>query len=332
MMDEILFRLHNRFSRVEKLIFVFLAYGIFVLVFFLGAEELKISINYLALIPLFITAAVFNLPGGIVSGILALPLNWLMLSQMGLMRYAPESLFIAWISGIVTGIVLGYFSGFYKRLEDEITRHAETIKQKNLLVKEMHHRVKNHLGILIGLIEVQDFRNNSDEGSSTGALLKRMQSVALVHDKLQDSQKLDEVDMALYLQDLLEHLQASLSPEDKEIHLETRIQPLVIPIQMAVMLGLLVNEVVTNSYKYAFTHTDQGKIVVKLEKVGSMMDLVLYDDGQGFDPSQVQEDSLGLSLIDSVIDQLEGLIERRYNKGTYYRFCWNIEEKATVLL
>ncbi len=306
-----------------------MTYVIFTLLFLLGANTFHVSINFLALIPLFVGAALFELPGGAITGFFGLPINYILFLIMGHPDWAPESLFMAWLSGLITGSILGYFSGFYKRLQDEIERHAETINQKNLLVKEMHHRVKNHLSILIGLMEVEAFQN--EEGACTNTLLKRMQSIALVHDKLQNSQQLDHVDMSQYLTDLVIHLQSSLSPDEKEILLDLDIESLIMPIQHAVMLGLLVNEVVTNSYKYAFIGRSKGKITILLKDRGDKIEMSLGDDGSGFNKHSIDKESLGLSLINSVIEQLQGLVETRQDKGTVYRFVWSKNDLTSLV-
>ncbi len=196
--------------------------------------------------------------------------------------------------------------------ENERLRNSNL--QKELLLKEIHHRVKNNLQIITSLLRLQ---SNSIDDEKIKSLfdvsLNRINSMALVHDLLYKAEDLSKINFGVYIEKLLESLVESLVRPDFEINTEVDIDAVEFNISTSILLGLLVNELMTNSIKHAFNGADRGRIYIRLiAEPGEFYLLEIGDDGSGFDLEEDFEllDSLGLQLIHNLVDQLNGKIEK----------------------
>ncbi|HRH37191.1 MAG TPA: sensor histidine kinase, partial [Flavobacteriales bacterium] len=180
----------------------------------------------------------------------------------------------------------------------------------SVLIKEMHHRVKNNLQVVASLLRLQAASFNDerlvhafDESQS------RVMSMALIHEKLYKGDELASVDVALYIQELFADLIAVNDVEDR-VSPRTDIDPgLVFGLNTMVPLGLLLNELITNSFKHAFVGRSAGVVRLSIHRVDAdNFHLEYGDDGVGIPLDKIQSDgsSLGVSLIESLVEQLNG--------------------------
>jgi len=209
-----------------------------------------------------------------------------------------------------------------------------SLAEKEVLLKEIHHRVKNNLQIISSLFNLQSDHVESEQSLKTlRASQSRIRSMALIHEKLYQSEDLARVDFAEYTRDLANHLFRMYEAGAYGISLEINIDNVLLNIDKAIPCGLIINELVSNSLKYAFPtggirnkHSEhRGKISIDLHRNNnSKFTLVVSDNGIGFpaDLNFRETESLGLQLVETLTDQLEGYVELDRESGTTFRITF----------
>lgn len=195
--------------------------------------------------------------------------------------------------------------------EQRRQRLEEMLEERESMVKEIHHRVKNNLAVVTGLLELQSLQSRSEE---TRRILEesqnRVQSIATLHEKLYQTGDFRNIDIDGYFSDLIQHLQQTAVPDGKKIEIEYDIEAFEVPAKKAVSCGLILNEVITNASKHAFKDRDRGTIRVDVShrKDDQTLELNIIDDGTGIpkDLEIEQLDSLGMRLIDTLAAQIGG--------------------------
>jgi len=213
----------------------------------------------------------------------------------------------------------------------EITLKNEQVKialsEKEVLLKEVHHRVKNNLQVISGLLELQ---NISVTDESVKLALKegqnRIQSVALVHKMMYQSENVSKVNMQQYLEELLQVLELSYANSRKNIKTVISAIGIDFDITLAVPISLIVNEAVCNAYKHAFENKKSGTIEVTISKEKeTVYSLIVKDDGvglpEGFDIKQLK--SIGFDLIHGLARQLKGKLAANSASGTEIKITFS---------
>ena len=200
----------------------------------------------------------------------------------------------------------------------------QSLKEKNLLLKEIHHRVKNNLLIVSSLLESQaDYIDDLQAIKMLEDSQNRITSMALIHEQLHCSTSLFEIDIQQYVTALVEHITNSYLT--KEIDFQINIQPVKLNIETAHPCGLIINELISNALEHAFVDRQQGNIIIKFARDESgCYSLLLKDDGIGFPAHKnfYQSESLGLELVSTLVEQLEGEIEMENNYGTQIKITF----------
>lgn len=205
------------------------------------------------------------------------------------------------------------------RVEERTLELQASLKEKEVLLKEIHHRVKNNLQIISSLLKLQS-SNIQDERdlSFFQDSYNRVRSMALIHEKLYRTESLARIDTADYIPNLVRDLLSSYGI--KGISLNLQISPIYLEIDTAIPCGLIITELVSNSLKYAFPDHRSGEIIVKFRQDKNMILLGVGDNGIGlpvnFDIDQ--SSSLGLQLVVNLTRQLEGELTIQKEGGTYY--------------
>lgn len=290
------------------------------------ADVLHVAANYVILLPLFAVCATYGLRGGILFGPAALPLNVLMFYLAGHPEYAPENLSVAWVSGIITGIVLGYLSDFFSNLQMEIDQRKETeaelrkaLDEKHVLLTEVHHRVKNNLNVIKSLIELQRKKTNNTEFSRlAGQLRGRIFAIYLVQEQLYMADNLAHISAQDYMHKLVENLLTSFYNSNNDLQLVMDIQDLTLDLETASPLGLIINEAVTNAMKYAFTDNNSPELSISFVQKESRMVLQVKDNGPGFNPEN-ENGRLGLKIMNILAQQLKAELNITVENGTTVR-------------
>ncbi|PTQ91057.1 sensor histidine kinase [Agitococcus lubricus] len=195
----------------------------------------------------------------------------------------------------------------------------EALKEKDTLLKEVYHRVKNNLQVIQSLLNMES-RVLTEEPAriALADIASRVSAMALVHEKLYQSGNLSRLSLAEYLRDLVKQLQHAGSIDSRRISISLAIDDIRMGIDTAIPLGLLINELVTNSLKHAFPEGRMGHISIRVEQQKEGMLLTIKDDGIGLPPDFVLERtrSMGLKLTRSLAKQLNGTVTMHSVKGT----------------
>jgi len=212
-----------------------------------------------------------------------------------------------------------FINKLLERQKAEISRKNEA---KNNMLQEIHHRVKNNLQVVNSLLRMQS-RNTSDKEiiSAFKETQGRVHSMAKLHEKMYQSGDLKRLNAKEHITMLVKEIVKNYTVE-KEIKLDLAIDEVYIDSQTMMPLSLLINEMITNSLKYAFEGYDEGVITVKLSPISSTTnELYIADNGIGYTDERVSK-GLGSQLIKSFTRQLNGTIEKILDKGTAYKLTF----------
>ena len=195
-----------------------------------------------------------------------------------------------------------------------------SLREKEVLLKEIHHRVKNNLQVIASLLGLQS-RAATDE--HTRRLLlesqNRVHTMALLHESLYQSQNLSQIDLPAYIHQLVSYLYRSYGVDTNRIRHELKLDSLDIDPEAAVACGLIINELVSNALKHAFPEGRQGVIRIELSvDANDRATLIVADDGMGLSNNSELETArtLGLRLVRSLAEQLGGTVQLRSAAGT----------------
>lgn len=237
---------------------------------------------------------------------------------------------VKWVLGVGAPIVdsLGNvirIEGFLQDFTDQKNAQLiilENIKEKETLIKELHHRVKNNMQVISSMLSLQsNLIDNANVKSIFQDSQQRIKSMAAIHDLLYKSYNLSEIDFGEYAQTLITDLIHSYKGKDNSIEMDCTISEIRFNIEKAIPLGLFINEIITNSLKHGFNNKENGKISIKLEALPENQFLMeITDNGNGFDDKiEGASETLGLMLIDNLAEQLDGTLSRiSSSKGTAY--------------
>lgn len=206
------------------------------------------------------------------------------------------------------------------RKEAEKTIKA-SLREKELLLQEVHHRVNNNLQIICSLLNMQSTAVN--DPALTSALQesqKRIQSMATIHRMLYSSGSLKDIDFAEYSQLLSAEVSNSYGIDPARVRLTFELEPVRFEIDRAIPCGLILNELLSNAFKYAFPNGRSGKITVSLQQQGLHIRLAVDDTGVGLpeDGAPGKRKSLGLSIVDILTGQLGGSMEITSHQGAHF--------------
>ncbi len=214
-----------------------------------------------------------------------------------------------------------------RRLAEENIRTA--LREKEILLKEIHHRVKNNLQVISSLLNLQT-RTLKDPHmlSIFRESQLRVHAMALIHEKLYQSHDLAKVDFAEYIRSLVNHLFRAYTVSRASVTLQMQLDDVFLRVDTAIPCGLILNELVSNALKYAFPHERTGTLQIKLipDQHGQVC-VWVQDDGIGF-PSDLdfrKTDSLGLQLVNTLIEQLQGTIELQNSGGTTFLYTFPMQ-------
>jgi len=229
---------------------------------------------------------------------------------------AVESLSVAFVEALIR-----------KRAEMQL---KATLIEKNALLKEIHHRVKNNMNVLISLLNLHCQKIKDLQSIlAFQVCVRRIYSMALVHEKLYNSEDLSRVDFQDYIETLIGEL---IGAYDVGNHITTEInvEQISLHIETAVPLGMIINELITNAYKHAFPDNKKGKIQVQLANlIENSYELIVRDNGVGIPDDIIinKSDTLGFKLVNLLTGQIQGKIDLTIEKGTTF----NIQFKGKLV-
>ena len=202
-------------------------------------------------------------------------------------------------------------SVFYN-VTDRKQKEQELIKsldEKKMLLREIHHRVKNNLAVISGLLELQVMATTNESVIDTLRESQlRVRSIALIHEKLYQSDALSDIGFDRYLKELVQAISNTYNAGNTDVALKFELDPFTLDLDKAIPCSLIVNEVVVNCYKHAFKEQKKGEILLQTNVDDSQVLLTIQDNGSGLPENfdLEEQDSLGLTLIQTLAVQLEG--------------------------
>ena len=214
-----------------------------------------------------------------------------------------------------------------RKLNEKMLQNS--LYEKEMLLKEIHHRVKNNLMIISSLLNLQS-RYIKDEESKNifKESQNRARSMALIHERLYQSTDLKSIDFGDYIFTLSNDLYRTYAMDTNLIKLNVDVGEIMLDIDISIPLGLIINELITNCLKHAFPQGRIGEINIKFQKLNNKYQLEVKDDGIGF-PRNINykhTDTLGLRLITSLTEQIDGEIELNSISGTSFKITFKDED------
>jgi two-component sensor histidine kinase len=210
-----------------------------------------------------------------------------------------------------------------------VQKRTAELKEREYLLQEIHHRVKNNLQVISSLISMQ-IRGLAD-ASSRAALSEfrsRVMTMAQIHEMLYQSADYAQVPFAKYAKDLATRILRASGSASGNIHLHFSMEELSLPVEQAIPCGLILNELVANSLKHAFPNAAQGTIRVELRlALDRSVHMSVSDDGVGISPALnlTTLSSLGVQLVMSLVEQLEGRLEIVRLPGSTFRITFPLD-------
>lgn len=187
----------------------------------------------------------------------------------------------------------------------------DNLEEKNVMLQEIHHRVKNNLAVVSGLLELQSL--SVDDPKSKMILSKstnRIVSIAKVHEMLYQSDKFNSLPFKKYISELSNIIIRSMNDEGKSVDVDIDISVQNLNINHGVPLGIIFNELITNSVKYGFEKLEGNQIQIRINSSGNRVDVTYKDNGVGIEDFEAaKRESLGLSLVNSMLQQIEANYE-----------------------
>lgn len=212
-----------------------------------------------------------------------------------------------------------------KEQEEKI---KESLQEKEMLLKEIHHRVKNNLSIISSLLELQKDGVDQEVQDMLSSSQARIKSIAKVHQKLYESTTLSDIPLDTYITELTEEIQKAYASEKKDIDIQIDVESVSVNINDAIPIGLILNELINNAFKHAYKGLDSGLLNISLHKKEEGLQLCVKNDGhemdENFDPSA--SDSLGMTLIQVLLKRINGSLEIENGDLTNFKIDFSLEQ------
>jgi two-component system, sensor histidine kinase PdtaS len=244
------------------------------------------------------------------------------------------------VTFIAGGII--YFSArkrnalIISSLKEEVKQKSQCLEianeERDWLVKELHHRVKNNLQIITSLLNTQrSYLENEEAIRAIRNCQHRLHAIALVHQKLYQAESLSRVDMVVYTHELLEYLKDAYDNQTRHIVFMLDMDPLDLEVSMAVSFGLILNEAISNIFKYAFPRKKHGKVSITLKTDDAQnYSIVIADNGIGIDAYNgwFESNSFGKKLIAGLASQLGAIYETKDDNGLQLSLKFSKKEEC----
>ena len=228
--------------------------------------------------------------------------------------------------GIAFDTMINKFENSIKVLDEKVDEKTKelssSLEEKEILLKEIHHRVKNNLALTISLIKLQQAKIKDENTKKIlNDIQERIYTMELLHRKLYESSNLNLINFKEYITNLTNDISNTYNYE-KMVSIDINMKDIYLDIETAMPCGLILNEIITNSFKYAFKDNANPKLIIKMIKNESAYELIIKDNGKGIDENIniYTSSSLGLKLINSISKlQLHGELNYSYEQGAVFK-------------
>jgi len=311
------------YTNIEQISYMILGALTFLLAIslVLPDKDPELSIFWLASLPIFVFYFL-----GVKKGIIWNAYMFIILLIIPLVSYIAQVKFVyGW--ALLSQIVLGFLVVSYMLyiVEKERSSYEErlhvALEENKMLFKEVHHRTKNNMQVIMGLLESQSFKIDDPKYKKMFEThIDRLKAMSLMHKNLYSDQSFEQVDIKKYLEEIVQSLQLYTKH-----HIYTDIDKLMIDMKTAMNIGLIVNEAVTNAIEHAFDG-QTGEIHIALRHIGNRGALTIRDNGKGFDPEKAYR-SLGVTLIKDLSKTLpNGTIAINGENGAIIQIYFDLKE------
>lgn len=196
-----------------------------------------------------------------------------------------------------------------------------SLHEKEILLKEVHHRVKNNLQIISSLLSLQtDMVNSSNFADAFNDCRNRVKTMSIIHEKLYQSNNFSSISFGDYAAELINFLKFTYNTDVKRIKFDFDFDEITLGLDKAIPCGLILNELVSNAFKYAFSNIDQGILTCRLKRENGEIVITVKDNGPGIDEGKnlFSAETLGLIMVNSLVTQLKASLEMRNNGGAEF--------------
>ena len=285
-------------------------------------KDPELSLFWLASLPIFVF---FFL--GVEKGIRWNTNMFIVLLMIPLFSFVTGIKFVyGWelISQILLGyLVVSYMLYIIERERSSYEKRlAEALKENKMLFKEVHHRTKNNMQVIMGLLETQSFKIDDPKYKKMFEThVDRLKAMSLMHKNLYSNYSYEKVNIEEYLHEIAQSLQTYTTHK-----IMLNVDSVMIEMKIAMSIGLIFNEAVTNAIEHAFSEDQVGTIDVRFNHIGERCDFTIHDNGKGFD-SSIEYSSLGMTLIKDLSATLkESTLVIKKSEGTLIKIDFTIEE------
>lgn len=232
--------------------------------------------------------------------------------------------YLTWGGFLSLVFVIGWITVLRKQVKSQTKELSQTLEEKELLMQEIHHRIKNNLAKISALLDLQiAAADHPAVEESLSNSKSRINSMALIHDKLYQTQKYRFVNLDIYLRDLVTTIYDTFDNENERVELNFDMESVEFSVDRTVVCGLMINELIVNAYKYAFDNNAVGKLTITLKKKADNVILSVSDNGPGLpkDFEAMVGEGLGSILIKNFAEQLDAEIKvDSSEEGTTFTF------------
>lgn len=250
----------------------------------------------------------------------SIPISWIRKIEKKHDTMSAVILVVIWILGL--GVIRFGGARLSAQAERNITAQRQieaALKEKEVLLSEVHHRVKNNMAIISSLIGLQASRSNSDDIMSFARVSQnRIRSMALIHEKLYRTKDFSSVDLKAYVEELILHHRSSYAVADDSLQVRLDIDDIRLPLDTLIPVGLILNELISNSLSHPFVELDNPRIHISIRDVGGTFTLHYSDNGEGLNEPvgfSTESSTLGLQLIMMLTGQIGGTVMVRGTAG-----------------
>lgn len=218
---------------------------------------------------------------------------------------------------IIVAIVVFVFTYFYEVVRvDAYKMILESNYKKDLLYQELHHRVKNNLNIITSMLSMQAQREDKNIKDILQVSKNRIESIGMVHSMLYITDNLEKVNAKHFIQKLTENIKNTVTYKIDTVLI---IDELELNLNEIIPIGLILNELLTNSFKHAFKNVDNPKIIIVFKKHKNLINMIYYDNGRALANNK---QNLGLKLVELNVKQLKGSLRVKNNNGLIYKITY----------
>ncbi|MCG8572737.1 MAG: HAMP domain-containing protein [Spirochaetes bacterium] len=206
----------------------------------------------------------------------------------------------------------------------------KTLKEKDILLREIHHRIKNNMALVSSFLSLQALYSENKEFKKLMDITKnRLKAMVLIHNILYKSENLSRISVREYIDALINEIKKSFLMDNKNISYIINIEDISFNMDFMLSCGIIVNELITNALKHAFTDIDDPQVQITFKQKGDQYLLTIQDNGKGlpenFNPEK--SNTLGMNIVDQLVKQNNGIMEYHYSKGSHFDILFQIAKK-----